>query len=160
MSGRGGVHGGKWNHYVPPQCHPNPSVFRLSAQLTWSTAEEPLHFDIDVHRTCGVGPGMAFANAVKSADSSLGVLGLVPCAVGGSKISQWGKGTELYEQMISRAMAAVKGGGKIRAFLWYQGESDTRNKVDAEAYQSNMEALINNVRADLKNPSLPVVQVT
>lgn len=159
MAGRGGVERGRWNKFVPPQSKPNPAILRLTARLEWTLAQEPLHSDIDVKHTCGVGPGMAFANEVKSRSPGIGVIGLVPCAVGGTKISQWAKGSNLYNQMVARARAAVKTGGTIRAILWYQGESDTVDKSDAEAYRGNMETLINNLRADLNNPSLLIIGV-
>ncbi|KAK9270489.1 hypothetical protein L1049_026069 [Liquidambar formosana] len=159
MAGRGGVNGSKWNGYVPRECRPDPSILRLSAELTWEEAQEPLHADIDVNKTCGVGPGMAFANAVRANGSRAGVVGLVPCAVGGTKISAWARGTQLYGELVRRATESVREGGTIRAILWYQGESDTVRSEDAEAYKGNMERLIVDLRSDLGNPSLLVIQV-
>ncbi|KAL5847335.1 hypothetical protein ACOSQ3_010859 [Xanthoceras sorbifolium] len=160
MAGRGGVHGGRWDGNVPPECKPNPSIYRLSAQLSWEVAHEPLHAEIDVGKACGVGPGMAFANELLLANSSkTGVVGLVPCAVGGTKISQWLKGTRLYGELVRRANVSVSEGGVIRAILWYQGESDTVRKEDAEAYKGNMERLIMDLRSDLNIPSLLIIQV-
>ncbi|KAK4751443.1 hypothetical protein SAY87_004931 [Trapa incisa] len=111
MAGRGGVEKGKWNKFVPRESRPNPTVLRLTAGLEWVLAEEPLHYDIDVANTCGVGPGMAFANEAMRRSHSIGVIGLVPCAVGGTKISQWAKGTVLYNQMVARARAVARSGG-------------------------------------------------
>lgn len=160
MAGRGGVDDGKWNKFVPPQCKPDPAILRLTARFKWVLAEEPLHADIDVDHVCGVGPGMAFANEViKSRSPGTGAIGLVPCAVGGTKISRWAWGLPLYNQMVTRAWEAVKGGGTVRAVLWYQGESDTVVQSDAEAYRAHMEALINNLRADLNNPNLLIILV-
>ncbi|KAK1555267.1 hypothetical protein Q3G72_024152 [Acer saccharum] len=163
MAGRGGIHGGKWDGNVPTECKPNPSILRLSAQLSWEAAHEPLHADIDVGKACGVGPGMAFANELLSrANSSsprIGVVGLVPCAVGGTKISQWVKGSRLYGELVKRAKVSVSDGGVIRAILWYQGESDTVRKVDAKAYKGKMERLIMDLRTDLNIPSLLIIQV-
>lgn len=161
MAGRGGVTAGKWDGNVPPECKPNPSILRLSSQLSWEVAREPLHAHIDVGKTCGVGPGMAFANEVRvrGNGSSIGVVGLVPCAVGGTKISHWEKGTKLYGELVKRANASVSEGGTIRAILWYQGESDTVKKEDADAYKQNMETLIMDLRSDLPIPSLPIIQV-
>lgn len=168
MAGRGGVIRDQnskqkhWDGVVPPECAPDPSnIFRLTAHLRWEAAREPLHHDIDTEKTCGVGPGMSFANAVKE---SVGIIGLVPCAVGGTAIKEWDRGSQLYENMIRRAEAAAHQssngrGGEIKAMLWYQGESDTSSKEDAECYKARMEALIENVRADLNLPSLPVIQV-
>ncbi|KAH0989991.1 hypothetical protein GBA52_001474 [Prunus armeniaca] len=160
MAGRGGVSGGKWDGNVPPECQPRSSIVRLSAQLGWEQAHEPLHADIDVGKTCGVGPGMAFANEVlRVRGSRFGVLGLVPCAVGGTRIGEWARGTRLYNELVRRATESVRDGGVIRAVLWYQGESDTVNRVDAEGYKGNFERLVMDLRCDLKNPKLPVIQV-
>ncbi|GMJ15337.1 hypothetical protein like AT4G34215 [Hibiscus trionum] len=160
MAGRGGVNHGKWNGNVPPECQPNPSVLRFTANLAWEEAREPLHADIDVKNVCGIGPGMAFANEIiRTHGSGTGVVGLVPCAVGGTSIRQWGKGSRLYNQMVMRANESLKDGGGIRAILWYQGESDTVTKERADAYQGKLVKLIQDLRFDLKLPSLPFIQV-
>ncbi|XP_071691716.1 probable carbohydrate esterase At4g34215 [Rutidosis leptorrhynchoides] len=160
MAGRGGVRIdiGVWNGLVPYECQPDPSkIRRLNANLNWETAHVPLHADIDITKTCGVGPGMSFANAIK--DHITGVIHLVPCAVGGTAISQWAKGEKLYENMVWRAKAAVKKGGEIKAMLWYQGGNDTTSIEKATSYKTNMENLIHNIRSDLGLPSLPIIQV-
>ncbi|XP_076936383.1 putative carbohydrate esterase At4g34215 [Bidens hawaiensis] len=156
MSGRGGVTHHHWDHIIPDDCKPDPStIHRLTANLTWETAQDPLHADIDTSKTCGVGPGMPFANAIK--DYVTGVIDLVPCAIGGTSIGKWGKGGMLYENMVKRAKAAMSSsGGEVKALVWYQGESDTSSKRVAEGYKVSMESLIRNVRSDL---GLPVIQV-
>ncbi|KAI8548639.1 hypothetical protein RHMOL_Rhmol07G0289600 [Rhododendron molle] len=159
MSGQAGVINGTWDGAIPPECAPNPSILRLAANLTWVPAAEPLHRGIDVNVTVGVGPGMSFANSVLATDSSLKVVGLVPCAVGGTKISQWARGTFLYDQLVSRARAAVQGGGTIQAMLWYQGESDTTLLENAESYKGQLEKFFLDLRCDLQSPSLLIIQV-
>lgn len=165
MAGRGGVINSTkngnftWDGIVPPQCQPNPSIFRLSANLEWVLAQEPLHADIDYNKTNGIGPGMPFANAVLTRDPAIGVIGLVPCAIGGTNITQWAKGGFLYDQLVRRTQAALKNGGVLRAMLWYQGESDTINREDADDYKGRLEKFFKEVRADLKHPRLPIIQV-
>ncbi|GKV04554.1 hypothetical protein SLEP1_g16704 [Rubroshorea leprosula] len=159
MAGRGGVVNDTWDRVVPPQCQPNPSIYRLSADLAWVPAREPLHIDIDMAKVTGVGPGMAFANAVLTRDRTLGTVGLVPCAIGGTSITQWNKGGYLYEQLVRRAKMAVQSGGAYAAMLWYQGESDTVNREDAELYKGRLEMFFTNLRSDLQAPSLPIFQV-
>ncbi|KAG5542079.1 hypothetical protein RHGRI_021809 [Rhododendron griersonianum] len=105
MSGQAGVINGTWDGVIPPECAPNPSILCLAANLTWVPAAEPIHKDIDGNVTVGVGPGMSFANSILANDSSLDVVGLVPCAVGGTKISQWARGTFLYDQLVALARA-------------------------------------------------------
>ncbi|CAN1274113.1 Probable carbohydrate esterase At4g34215 [Linum perenne] len=138
MAGRGGVINDtitaemKWDRIVPAQCQPNPSILRLSKELMWVTGQEPLHADIDFTKTNGVGPGMPFANGLLTQDPGLGV----------------------------RSEAAVAiGGGRIRALLWYQGESDTNNREDADEYKERLETFFYHVREDLQLPSLPIIQV-
>ncbi|XP_074286293.1 putative carbohydrate esterase At4g34215 [Silene latifolia] len=163
MAGRGGViydshhHKKHWDGVVPPECHPHPSILRLNAHLHWEQARDPLHADIDHKKTCGVGPGMAFANTVLERVG--GTMGLVPCAVGGTAIKEWARGEHLYESMIKRVKFAVEGGvGEVKALLWYQGESDCQ-ECDVEVYKEKMEKLIYDVREDLSLPLLPFIQV-
>lgn len=160
MSGRGGVINDTWDGVVPEASWPSPSVIRLTAGLTWETAQEPLHRDIDITKVCGIGPGLAFAKTLLLTDSSVSQVALVPCAIGGTNISQWARGSQLYNQLVRRAVAAVQGGGTIRAMLWYQGESDTETLTDAELYKGRFENFIINLRQDLVLPVLPVIQVS
>ncbi|OIT19410.1 putative carbohydrate esterase, partial [Nicotiana attenuata] len=157
--GQNGIVNETWDGVIPPECQSNPNILRLSAGLTRFEAQEPLHQDIDLGKVCGVGPGMSFANSVLEKDPSFGVIGLVPCAIGGTNISEWVRGGVLYNQMIRRTEAALQGGGKLQALLWYQGESDTQNLEDAILYKFRLKRLFESVRRDLQSPTLPVIQV-
>lgn len=151
-----------WDGVVPLKCRPNVSILRLSAKLSWIEARDPLHRDIDTNATCGVGPGMSFANQLLKKGPGFRPVALVPCAVGGrlgTKISEWGRGTFLYNQLVTRARAAQRGGGEIQALLWYQGESDTVFLEDANSYKAKLEKFFTAFRADLGSPMLPVIQV-
>ncbi|CAI9115222.1 OLC1v1016065C2 [Oldenlandia corymbosa var. corymbosa] len=159
MAGRGGVKKGVWDGNVPPECQPNPSILRLSANYIWEEAKEPLHKDIDVAKPAGIGPGMPFANSVLRKDPYIGFIGLVPCAIGGTQISEWERGTQNYNRLIDRTRFAMRSGGFIRAILWYQGESDTNTDVDTISYKKKLEKFFLDVRADLLLPFLPIIQV-
>ncbi|KAK4860394.1 hypothetical protein QYF36_022869 [Acer negundo] len=165
MAGRGGVTNNTqtntmvWDSIVPPQCQPDPYILQLSAKLKWVRAHEPLHADIDVNKTNGVGPGMPFSNAVLTKDPTFGVIGLVPCAIGGTNISEWKKGSFLYNQMVRRTLEALQGGGIIRALLWYHGESDMVSREDAKLYKQRSEKFFVDLRYDLRVPMLPIIQV-
>lgn len=163
MAGRGGVNNGRWDGVVPPEICPDRRILRLSAGRAWEVAREPLHADIDVGKTCGVGPGMAFAKEILRARGGGDdvAVRLVPCAVGGSRIAKWARGTRLYDDLVGRAsMASRSSGGTVRAVLWFQGESDTVRLADAEAYKGNMERLVMDLRSDLNLPNLLFIQVT
>ncbi|CAN1276677.1 Probable carbohydrate esterase At4g34215 [Linum perenne] len=170
MAGRGGVITKhkikKWDGVIPPEMESHPEILRLTADMKWETAKEPLHADIDATKICGVGPGMAFSKAVKERlGEGGGVIGVVPCGVGGTAIAKWARGEELYENMVKRAKESVKCGGEgaeikcLLCLLWYQGESDALTEHDAASYQGKMEELVRNVREDLGLPQLPVIQV-
>lgn len=161
MAGRGGVTGTRWDGVVPaPDCSPSPSILRLSPSLWWEEAREPLHQGIDGNRTCGVGPGMAFANALlRSGRLDAAAIALVPCAVGGTRMAEWAKGSELYTDMVRRAKVALETGGRVAAVLWYQGESDTVRWADASEYGRRMGMLVRDLRADLAMPHLLLIQV-
>ncbi|PHT37802.1 hypothetical protein CQW23_21375 [Capsicum baccatum] len=90
----------------------------------------PIHQDIDFYAICGIGHGMSFADSSLKSDSKIGEIGLVPCAIGGTNISQWS-----------------------------QGESDTWNLEGANLYKSRLEKFFIDIRNDLNTPSLPIIQV-
>ncbi|XP_019237470.1 PREDICTED: probable carbohydrate esterase At4g34215 [Nicotiana attenuata] len=154
MAGRGGVVDKVWDSYVPPECRRNPAILRLNGNSIWEVAQEPLHYDIDLNKTCGIGPTMVFANDILEKDPEFGIIGLVPCAAGGTSIDKW-----LYNEMVKRARIAVHGGGTIRAILWYQGERDTLTWEEAKSYKSKLEKLFQDLRSDLNSPLLPIFQV-
>ncbi|CAL0327088.1 unnamed protein product [Lupinus luteus] len=161
MAGRGGVVNdtAAWDGVVPPQCNPNPSILRFNAHLEWVEAQEPLHQDIDTKKTNGIGPGMAFANYILEKREGFGVVGLVPCAIGGTDIREWERGQLVYNHMMKRVKASLNDGGSVQALLWYQGESDTLNLNDAQSYKRRVLKFFLDVRNDLQSPLLPIIQV-
>ncbi|XP_042964538.1 probable carbohydrate esterase At4g34215 [Carya illinoinensis] len=134
----------KWDGQVPPQSTPTPNILTLSLSKTWEIASEPFHKEIDNLKTCGVGPGMPFSNQILAKRPNFGVIGLVPCTVGGTKIEEWQKDTILYNQLVDRARAARESGGNIGALLWYQGESDC-GEQDSMLYNGRLEKFFNDV---------------
>jgi len=160
---------------------PHPLVHSYTMAESWEIAQEPLHWlccSIDpvhhlegmpptseVHaewhriRNKGAGLGLPFAKAMVEAT---GVpIGLIPCAHGGTSMSQWSPdlaylgGGSLYGSMLRRVRAV---GGKVKGVLWYQGESDA-NPDDAPRYAERFTHFIERVRADFGDPSLPFYYV-
>jgi hypothetical protein len=110
----------------------------------------------------GVGPGLAFAEAVAARARGVRV-GLVPCAVGGSGIGLWQKGARLYGNAVRRAQTALQAGrpvrARVRAALWLQGEADAPDERRA-VYEEKLHALVRDLRADLGEPELPFIACT
>jgi hypothetical protein len=137
----------------------NANVFMLNKANEWVLAKHPLHFDKP--SAAGVGPGLSFG--IKMAEANPKVkIGLVPCAVGGTSISQWSAGkydkatdTHPYDDAIIRIKEAMKT-GVIKGMLWHQGESDTSPEKSA-VYLEKLQILIDKIRTLCNNPNLPVV---
>lgn len=105
----------------------------------------------------GVNCGMYFAEELKR---RTGVpIGLIPCAVGGTLLSEWWPENEtegkpsLYAIMLRKVRAA---GGRVRGMLWYQGESDAIMNMQ-EDYAERFEIFVDTARMDFKDPNLPIL---
>ena len=146
MAGRGALE--------PAALADEPRILALNTNGQWVVARDPLH-QKDGRTEPGVGPGMSFAREMLKADTNI-VVGLVPCAVGGTPLRRWVKGADLYERAISRAKLAAQS-GMISGVLWHQGESDSDKKENAETYKARLMKMFQDLRADLGTPNLPVV---
>lgn len=133
----------------------NPSVFSLGYGDVWIPAKEPLHYD---NSNRGTGPGLAFGKkmALKKPSSTIG---LIPAAVGGTKISYWMPDNDekgLYKEAIRKAKQAMHQGA-LKGILWQQGESDSYSMDDVSMYKARLITIINALRKDLGGENFPVV---
>lgn len=145
MAGRGTVEA---QDQVP---HPRVLVFNKDSQ--WAPAVDPLHFDKP--QIAGVGLGSTFGRQM--ADSNPDVtIGLIPCAVGGTPLSRWSQGKDLYQAALERAKEAMKV-GTLKGILWHQGEAECNNQQLAETYAQRLDAMVSAWRADLDAESVPFV---
>lgn len=131
---------------------PVDGVFMLDAKNAWQPAGHPLHFDKP--HVAGVGLGLDFAQGMREHDHDA-VIGLIPCAVGGTRLGQWKPGGNLYDQALVRAKVAARC-GVLRGVLWHQGESDSPPKL-AQDYAQRLGELVAQLRKDLDSPVLPIV---
>jgi len=150
MAGRG------YTEAVDTLVHPH--VLRFNKDGEWEEAKDPLHFDKPI---AGVGPGLAFGKAMADADTSV-IIGLIPCAVGGSGIDYWQEGayypatkTHPYDDALLRAKKAMQT-GTLTGIIWHQGEADSK-PASCLVYEAKLKALIATFRKDLGKPMLPFV---
>jgi hypothetical protein len=135
-----------------------PRVFTLNKNNEWVPVRDPIHFDKSV---AGVGLGRTFGIEMTKANPDA-VIGLIPCAVGGSSIDAWKPGsyfeqtkTYPWDDMEKRLKIAMKS-GTVRGILWHQGESDS-NPEKCYSYKEKLEDLIQRVRTLAGNPDVPFV---
>jgi hypothetical protein len=131
---------------------PAPNVYVLDASGDWRPAAHPLHFDKP--SIAGVGLGIDFARAMLESNPNA-TIGLIPCAVGGTRLDQWSRGGALYETAVARARLGRQA-GELKGVLWHQGESDSTKKL-APTYGTRLSAFISDLRRDLEHPGLPFV---
>ena len=135
----------------------DPRIQMLDSLGHWVPATDPVHFDKPA--LIGVGPALRFAKAMLEQDERIRI-GLIPCAWGGSPISVWQPGAAYlsahpYDDALARTRLAMQT-GVLKGVLWHQGESDN-DSVRAAVYLTQLTALVNRLRKDLKYPGLPFV---
>lgn len=136
----------------------HPRVFVLTKANQWEPAVDPLHFDKSV---AGVGLGKTFGEVIADANPNV-VIGLIPCAVGGSPIESWSPGgfhaqtkSHPYDDCVKRMAVALKR-GDLKGILWHQGESDA-NKEKARLYEKALDQLIKRFREQFRSPQVPFI---
>jgi pimeloyl-ACP methyl ester carboxylesterase len=152
MAGRGTI--------TPDDRIAHPRVLMLNKAGDWEPAVDPLHFDKPA--MVGVGLGRTFAQEVAAALPPDVVIGLIPCAVGGSPIDAWQPSayyqptqSHPWDDAVRRAKRALEA-GTLKAILWHQGESDASAAL-APTYESKLHDLIGRFRRELRSPEVPFI---
>jgi hypothetical protein len=152
MAGRGIVE--------PPDTIGNPRILRLNRKGDWEIAKDPLHFD---KPAAGVGPGLSFAREILAAmeDKDV-VIGLIPCAAGGSGIDIWEDDlfwqqtkSYPYNDALVRTKLALKD-GTLKGILWHQGEADCAPEKTV-IYQEKLILLVDHFRKEFESPMVPFI---
>ncbi len=163
MSGRGTL--------LPITLSENPRIFLFGNDYEWHLAAEPIDNargqvdrvsqDLDA----GFSPGMSFATTLLKHNPNL-IIGLIPCAKGGSAIAEWERNLSdktLYGSCLKRSLAASSK-GEIAGMLFFQGEADAlkpkpvaKRPLFPHQWANKFSAFVNNFRQDLGLQNLPVV---
>lgn len=117
----------------------------------WQVAFRPINPDRDFSGTC-----FAESFAVEYALAHEGVdVGIIPCADGGTQLSQWLPGELLFDNAVNCARLAMRT-SEIKAILWHQGESDcTDEKISL--YKERFTLIMDTLRNQLGMPDLPII---
>ena len=116
----------------------------------WHRMFRPIHSD---RRTAGVSLGESFAQAYAEKHGT--DVGLICCADGGTKLSQWQKGELLYEHAVAQAKLAQRT-SVIKGILWHQGEGDCAIEL-ASTYKERLLKMLCDLREDLNLTDVPVI---
>jgi len=129
-------------------------AYLLDAEGKWSPAKAPFNAYSTVRKDLkiqGVNPVYSFAHTL-SKSSEEKKIGYVVNARGGTKISQWQPGQELYEEAVKRAKLA-QNTGTFRAILWHQGEGNRKSTT----YSKSLATMVRGLRKELNSPDLLVI---
>ena len=113
MAGRGKVEAQDKKEY--------PRLLMLNKEQRWVPAVSPMHFDKSI---AGVGPGRSFGRVMMEKNPDV-VIGLIPCAAGGSAIETWVPGgyhgqtkSHPWDDAIKRTRVAMES-GVLKGILWH-----------------------------------------
>lgn len=155
---------GKWQPAIEPITKDRPFIGTFSADGEKIESRDPFETVIPGtgQKVCGVGPGRTFGKMLAAANPGQ-VVGLIPCAVGGTPIAAWMPGgvdahdpeKHPYDDAVKKALEAQKS-GRIIAVLWHQGESDAAYQTDG--YTEKLRTVVRNFRRDLQlGPEIPFI---
>lgn len=155
---------GKWQYAIEPITKDRAFVGTFTDSGEKVTGNDPFETVLPEagQKVCGVGPGRTFGKMLADANPEC-IIGLIPCAVGGTSIAAWMPGgvddwdssNFPYDNAVKKAKKAQKS-GKIIAVLWHQGENDAHKQTPD--YTEKLRTVVQNFRRDLQlGPEVPFI---
>jgi len=148
----------------------NPKIYVFGNDYHWKLAKEPVDDStnqvdkVSEDTSAGYSPALSFANTLLAKYPDM-VIGLIPCAKGGSSIHEWQRNLNdntLYGSCLKRVRAASVM-GNVAGILFFQGEIDTvdpkedpKRTFSANQWANKFTVLVRDWRRDLNLPKLPM----
>ena len=133
----------------------NPDCFMLRMGR-WQKMSEPINPDRAIFNPQGhSGTNLCASFADRYAKHFGEKIGLIPCADGGTSISQWQPGEILFDHAVFMARLAMRT-SKLGGILFHQGENDC-NEADIDLYKERAMRTINEIRRELNAEELPFI---
>lgn len=142
MAGRGFI------HEVPPIYNEKIKMLRNGR---WQMMTEPINYDRPVS---GISLAGSFADAWCRKNQE-GIIGLIPCAEGGSTLDEWAVDEVLFRHAIIEAKLAMQN-SELAGILWHQGESDSVNG-NYKVYYKKLLSIVETIRKELNEPDIPII---
>ena len=122
----------------------------------WQKMSEPINPDRAIEGIrfhSGISLGASFADSFATEFNK--PVGLIPCADGGTTLSQWMPGEILFDHAVFMSKLA-KRTSCLGGILWHQGESDCIN-LNKDKYKNDFIEMIEKLRKELDDENLPVI---
>jgi len=126
----------------------------------WQPLREPINVDRPVfmkdtvNDICsGVNPGGSFADCAANYFDDL--VGMIPCAEGGSSLEEWKIDGQLFLHAYYQAKLAMNV-SELSGIIWHQGEAEASNPEKASTYKVRFLTMVNELQARL-GVRLPIV---
>lgn len=117
----------------------------------WQMMTEPINYDRPVAGISLVG---SFADTW-CLQNQEDIIGLIPCAEGGSILDEWAVDEMLFRHAIAEAKFAMQS-SELTGILWHQGESDSVNG-NYKVYYKKLLLIIEALRKELNAPDIPLI---
>ena len=132
-----------------------PTIYNERIQMLrngrWQMMTEPINYDRPVS---GISLAGSFADAWCSENKD-DIIGLIPCAEGGSSLDEWAIDKALFRHAINEAKFAMES-SELIGILWHQGESDSING-NYKVYYKKLLLIIDTLRKELNAPNIPII---
>lgn len=142
MAGRGFI------QEVPPIYNERIQMLRNGR---WQMMTEPMNYDRPV---AGISLAASFAEAWCQQHEE-DMIGLIPCAEGGSSIDEWAVDGVLFQHALHEAKFAMQQ-SELAGILWHQGESDSSHD-NYKVYYQKLLKIVTALREELNAPDLPFI---
>lgn len=142
MAGRGFI------HEVPPIYNERIQMLRNGR---WQMMAEPINYDRPVS---GISLAGSFADAWYR-ENEEDIIGLIPCAEGGSTIDEWAVDGALFKHALQETKFAMQN-SELSGILWHQGESDSSNG-NYKVYYQKLLLMVTTLRKELDAPNIPFI---
>lgn len=142
MAGRGFI------DEVPPIYNERIQMLRNGR---WQMMTEPINYDRPVS---GISLAGSFADTWCRQNQE-DIIGLIPCAEGGSSLDEWAVDQVLFKHAISEAKFAMQS-SELTGILWHQGESDSTNG-NYKVYYKKLLLIIEALRKELNAPDVSII---
>lgn len=148
MAGRGDI--GEVKPIHNPLCY----MLRMGR---WQPMCEPVNPDRGIFEgryRSGISLAASFADEYARYFQS--PVGLIPCADGGTTLSQWMPGELNYDHAVLQTKLAMRT-SCLKAIIWHQGESDCIREEDLCTYKERFTTMLRQLRQDLGAEDVPVI---